>query len=295
MISTIKRIGAKCTFYKLMSRIAPGDNEITSACDRIGAYRYLRRYRYVLDGLRFAEYNPTAKRHTRVWVCWLQGYDNAPNIVKHCIDSIRKYCSSMEVILIDENNIGQYIDIPSYIEDKHSRGIVPNAHYADYIRVALLERYGGVWIDATVLLTGGLPETIEYADLFCFKTQPMGKAYASNWFIAAAARNPFIVQIKALLEEYWRREKRLVSYSIFHIFWALIVDYSEENRKIWESVPFLSDIDRKILQMEMFHTYSEKRMSEICKISPIHKLTYKFSDLYEAKTDTFYRKLFIKQ
>ena len=54
MISTIKRIGAKCTFYKLMSRIAPGDNEITSACDRIGAYRYLRRYRYVLDGLRFA-------------------------------------------------------------------------------------------------------------------------------------------------------------------------------------------------------------------------------------------------
>ena len=57
MISTIKRIGAKCIFYKLMSRIAPGDNEITSACDRIGAYRYLRRYRYVLDGLRSAEYN----------------------------------------------------------------------------------------------------------------------------------------------------------------------------------------------------------------------------------------------
>ena len=25
-----------------------------------------------------------------IWVCWLQGYDNAPELVKKCIDQLKK-------------------------------------------------------------------------------------------------------------------------------------------------------------------------------------------------------------
>ena len=39
-----------------------------------------------------------------IWVCWWQGYDNAPEIVKKCIDSMKMNCGSKKVVIIDESN-----------------------------------------------------------------------------------------------------------------------------------------------------------------------------------------------
>ena len=153
MIATIKRIGLRCAFYKLLSRLNPNDKEITSACDRIGAYKYLLRYRYVLDKLPSSQYHRTDRRQTKVWVCWLQGYDKAPHIVKRCIDSIRQHSRGLDTVVIDNTNIHDYITIPRHISEKYEKGIIPNAHYSDYIRVSLLALHGGIWIDSTVLLT----------------------------------------------------------------------------------------------------------------------------------------------
>ena len=180
MIATIKRIGLRCAFYKLLSRLNPNDKEITSACDRIGAYKYLLRYRYVLDKLSSSRYHRTDQRQTKVWVCWLQGYDKAPHIVKRCIDSIRQHSRGLDTVVIDNTNIHDYITIPRHISEKYEKGIIPNAHYSDYIRVSLLALHGGIWIDSTVLLTDSLPDRIIDTDLFCFKLQSIGKAYAKQ-------------------------------------------------------------------------------------------------------------------
>lgn len=198
MITTIKRIGLRCAFYKLLSRLNPNDKEITSACDRIGAYKYLLRYRYVLDKLSSSRYHRTDQRQTKVWVCWLQGYDKAPHIVKRCIDSIRQHSRGLDIVVIDNTNIHDYMTVPHHISEKYEKGIIPNAHYSDYIRVSLLALHGGIWIDSTVLLTDSLPDRIVDTDLFCFKLQSIGKAYASNWFIASAAQHPFLVQIAGI-------------------------------------------------------------------------------------------------
>ena len=292
MIATIKRIGLRCAFYKLLSRLNPNDKEITSACDRIGAYKYLLRYRYVLDKLSSSQYNRTDRRQTKVWVCWLQGYDKAPHIVKRCIDSIRQHSRGLDTVVIDNTNIHDYITVPRHISEKYEKGIIPNAHYSDYIRVSLLALHGGIWIDSTVLLTDSLPDRIVDTDLFCFKLQSIGKAYASNWFIASAVQHPFLVQMRALLEEYWLREDRLVSYSIFHLFWAMVADYNDFNRRLWADVPYFADINCKILQMELFADYSTRRLDEIKAISPIHKLTYKFGESDQNRPNTFYDKIF---
>ena len=44
MFSTIRKIGIRGIIYKVFSRFFPKDNNIISACDRIGAYRYLGKY-----------------------------------------------------------------------------------------------------------------------------------------------------------------------------------------------------------------------------------------------------------
>ena len=39
-----------------------------------------------------------------VWVCWLQGIDNAPQLVKDCYDSVSYWLKDKEIIVITEEN-----------------------------------------------------------------------------------------------------------------------------------------------------------------------------------------------
>lgn len=286
----MKKIGTKCMMYKLYSRLFPNDQLVLSACARIGAYNYLKRYDYILKEWKKEETNEKIEKK-KIWVCWLQGYEQAPPIVKQCIKSIKQHSFEIEVVLLDNNSLSQYITIPSYIEEKNKRGIIPNAHYADYIRLMILSKFGGIWIDSTTFLTNKLPEYVISSDLFCFKCQPIGKVLASNWLISSIANHPIINQVLMLLDEYWKKENRLVSYSIFHLFWTMVVEYNNDNKHLWYRVPYFDDVNCKILQQELFTDFSDKRYEEIKNISSIHKLTYKFPASMQEKESTFYNKI----
>lgn len=291
LFKTLKKIGLKCTLLKLQSRIFSHDSAVNSACDRIGAYNYLKKYEYVLDKLNFAKEHSECKEPKKVWLFWQQGYQSAPELVRKCKDSVLQNCSNLEVVVLDNSSVRNYISIPSFIDEKHDRGIIPNAHFADYIRISLLSKYGGIWIDATAYLTNSLPDYIVNADLFCFKDETIGKTCASNWFIAGCKNHPFFIQMKYLLESYWEKENKLVSYSIFHLFWFMIIQHNDANQQIWDTVPYFPDPNCKILQKELFDTFSINRFEQIKRLSSIHKLTYKFSEEKRLIPNTFYQKI----
>ncbi|MBO7316194.1 MAG: hypothetical protein J6U44_03405, partial [Paludibacteraceae bacterium] len=193
MIKILKKIGLKPLIWKIRSRIFPNDEIARTNCDLLGSYRYLEKYKYVLDKFdqqHFLEQSSLSCADKKVWVCWLQGIENAPYIVQKCVESIKKHSLDYEVILLDKNNIKNYISLPSYIEEKHLKGIIPNAHYTDYIRVILLAKYGGIWIDSTFFLTDKLPDYIAESDLFLFNKEYMTKVSAANSLVAANAHNP---------------------------------------------------------------------------------------------------------
>lgn len=290
MLSTLKKIGVRCAVYKVISRLFPQDDLVLSYCDRIGAYRYLSKYKYVLDRMQ-ADYSKTQGSGDIVWLCWLQGYDNAPELVKRCRESVVRHNPGKKIVIIDNENVEEYIDIPEHIKRKHSRGIIPFAHYSDYIRVSLLAKYGGTWIDSTMFLTGPVPQYIDSLPLFFFRSEFVGKVYGANNFIAACPDNPIILQTKELLNEYWLHENKLVSYSIFHLFWTMVLEYNEQNRCCLDKVPFVPSLDTYLLQKDMFDTYSDDRFGQIKSITPIHKLTYRFSEEEASRKDTFYQYL----
>ena len=93
-----------------------------------------------------------------IWVCWWQGLENAPEIVKVCFESIKKFAGERKVILITQNNYQDYVDIPDYIIEKVKKGIISITHFSDVLRVNLLSKHGGIWIDATCLLTANIFE-----------------------------------------------------------------------------------------------------------------------------------------
>ena len=115
------------------------------------------------------------ERSNTVWFCWFQGIENAPLIVRICLDSLKRYLPDKEIIIVDEGNRQQYVSFPDHIEKRWKKGQIPPTQFSDLLRLELLIKYGGTWIDSTVLCTGvngsKVKEFRNYleADLFFFQ------------------------------------------------------------------------------------------------------------------------------
>lgn len=94
-----------------------------------------------------------------VWVCWWQGESSMPEIVQICYQSLRKH-TSHPIHLITKDSIGQYLQLPDFIEEKVQKGRITLTHLSDILRMALLAQYGGLWIDATVYVSQAIQEDI---------------------------------------------------------------------------------------------------------------------------------------
>lgn len=91
-----------------------------------------------MDNIRFIK---------NIWIFWRQGENNAPLVVKKCIDSWRIKNPSWIVHLIDAENIGQFLD-NSTLEMLHNlKGAIQLK--ADIIRLNLLKNHGRIWVDST--------------------------------------------------------------------------------------------------------------------------------------------------
>ena len=52
-----------------------------------------------------------------VWVLWLQGYEAAPPLVQTCIDSIRRQAGTRPVILLTQQNVEEYAQLPPSMQE----------------------------------------------------------------------------------------------------------------------------------------------------------------------------------
>lgn len=101
-----------------------------------------------------------------IWVMWYQGIEKAPDIVKCCVESIKEHSAGHQVIVLSEENLHDYIELPDFIMEKFSRGYISRTHLSDMIRLNLLYLYGGAWLDATVLVSNDIPEEYFREELF---------------------------------------------------------------------------------------------------------------------------------
>ncbi len=225
-----------------------------------------------------------------VWWCWFQGEENAPDIVKACLESVRKNMPDKKIIVITEENMWDYVSMPEYIKEKYWKGTISKTHFSDLLRLELLITYGGIWIDSTVLCTAK-PEYAFNKPLFIFKTNEKNDpaTAAQSWFISSEKDNPVLSLTRELHYKYWKKYNSQIHYFIFYFFMKLA---AEKYKDEWNSIPFFSDVPPHIMQRELFTEYSKERMEQLKRMSDIHKLTYKFkrnSNL--QKENTIYKKL----
>ena len=146
-----------------------------------------------------------------IWVCWLQGEENAPEIIKACIASMRKWAKGYEIRLITDKNLLEYVNIPEYIIRKYQEGKITFTHFSDILRTCLLYEHGGIWIDSTVLLTGELPKEITTEPFFMYQNKLSydGSLAISSWLISANSYHPILKVIRDVLFAYWKNHNTL--------------------------------------------------------------------------------------
>ena len=279
LISYLKEYNLKillCTGFSRILRKLSFPQKILVAYDNykhkvVQAYLY-EKYSFLINKPK--EEN-SGEINKRAFVFWWQGEDNAPELVKICINSIRKR-SGLEVILISQKNIGDYIDIPSYIFEKVHSGKMGLAVFSDYIRFNLLYKYGGIWLDATDFVTGPIPESIlEYS--FYSAKNAYKSTYGWKWtsFFMAAKKGDYLCGMMVdFYNRFWKDHKLAITY-LFLDCWLTVL--YKHNINIKNEIDTYPEEDYNIFALTgiVNSIYSPELYAAAKSASFVHKLSYK--------------------
>lgn len=246
-----------------------------------------------------------------IWWCWLQGKEQAPPIVKACYNSlVQEFKSSgvqeaqglneeYEIKVIDAENWKEYVELPDYVVKKWEKNQIPPALFSDLLRLELLIKYGGTWIDSTVLCTGNVNdnhnENFLNADLFVFQYTRPGEKWSgniSNWFISAHSNNEVLMTLRDMLFAYWKDYNCTLDYYIFHLFFSIVAkEYPEQIA----AMPYGYSVWSIALMHHLGDTFNKKQWDKLVSKVCFHKLAFRLSDDIKNNKDNYYNYLLKSQ
>lgn len=233
----------------------------------------------------------------RIWMCWWQGIENAPDLTKACIKSVQKNAGIYTVTVITENNYKDYIDVPDWIGRKFQNGVISRTHFSDYLRCSLLAAYGGIWLDSSIYCNRTSLDM--YMNLavwsikrpgYCrisvasgnFATYSFGCGYENRWIFAT---------IRDFLQYYWKKNDMLIDYLMLDY---LIVLAQRKDHRIAEAFCSIEPNNPCCDELVKFlnQPFDKSVWEEVRKDTALFKLTWKqdFVPVKDGK-ETFYAKL----
>lgn len=263
--------------------IIQGQNKTAIICDSIiNNYTKFNSVQYAFSAKKALGNKPI------IWQYWGQGYENVPELVSICLKSVEKYKGDYIIIRLTDENLSEYIDLPDFVNEK--RKLFSCAFFSDLLRCILLSTYGGVWLDATVLLTGPLPKRYFDYDFFLFQRDKneLNQDYWENSFahyygwqknfkvkmlssvFFAKKKSLLVTTLTQLLLIYWKNETKLHHYFFFQILFEQLISQHPE----W-NCPVESDCVPHIIQQIINADYQEVSFKQVIQMTSIHKLSYK--------------------
>ena len=221
-----------------------------------------------------------------IWTAWLQGEEDAPEVIKLNFASIREKSSGHSVIVITNKNVSCFISVPESIKQKHESGIIGHAHYSDMIRMMILAQYGGIWLDATIFLHAPIDEKAFSSSFYSVGFLSGKGLYVSEhkWLVRVIGGNnnsAILNTISSMLNSYWIEHSVPIDYFVFDYLIAVLYRENHEFHLIIDSLPkikFFTDELRKNINDQ----YSENVLNRLFQGNQIYTLSYKYD--YQKQT-----------
>jgi len=136
-----------------------------------------------------------------IWSYW--DSDTQPLTVQVALYTWYKHNKDYHIIMLNKNNIHKYIDLNTLPKKFNELSVQKQS---DVIRLGLLEKYGGIWLDSTIYLNQSL--SIEWDNQYdiggywaeFFTTDPKHPVFES-WFISCPKNSKLI---KAWKKEFYK-------------------------------------------------------------------------------------------
>ncbi|MFC4067686.1 capsular polysaccharide synthesis protein [Actinoplanes subglobosus] len=207
-----------------------------------------------------------------IFVYWAQGFEAAPPVVRACLAALRANNPDSTVHELTLATIGAYVDVP---EDLAAALEGDHYHFSDLLRMLLLEKFGGVWVDATCLVTEPLRPHIDRAlakgSVFAFNyTGP----YLVNWFLASRPDSYVMHLWRAASFLWWEKRGEIVDFLLHHHIFEMLYRLDDRFRGEWESGLRLNATPPHALQSVLLRPYDPEMFQTITEGAFVHKLRH---------------------
>lgn len=232
----------------------------------------------------------------RIWQCWWQGSDHLSGITKLCTNSVRVNSRKIEIVFITLDNYADYIQLPEHVIEKVNNGTISLTFFSDILRVNLLKKYGGLWIDATVLLTDKIMDEIITRDFITCPEKNDDLYFVSKYkwntsILGGKVNLPIFSFVANMFNDYWAKENKIIDYYLFDYLIALGYRNVPKIREEIDSHPFINPQKHK-LQNLLNKPYSENEWRQVTSDTSMFKLSRKVDyDSIVSGKKTFYQVL----
>lgn len=146
-----------------------------------------------------------------IWIFWAQGWEDAPSIARASLNSWKHLNPDWEVRTLDRNS-EEYEGTREFCKSKNMGW----AAKSDLLRLSLMSKHGGVWVDATTIclkpLDDWVHERMGTAGFFLFKKDES----VSSWFLASEEGSPLALEWHRRGLNYFSDRKRPDTYLWVH-------------------------------------------------------------------------------
>lgn len=269
-----------------------------SACfviDFITRYKYMlyiktmRKYIYMIFEDKIADYgnymfSPKGNEFSEkipVWVCWLQGIDKMPEIVKICYKNMQnKFPDFTEIKLVTMDNYNDYVSMPNYVLEKLNKGYISLTNFSDILRFMLLQEYGGLWIDSTVYVSNQVPQKVFQQPFYSqktndsfFKIRYVSESRWASWLMFVRPHSPIFDYCTPLLLYYVKNFDCFIDYYLIDY----LIDLAYSNNQYVRQLIDCLEINNEgafLLNEVINNEFNKEKFEQIKKDTLFNKLDW---------------------
>ena len=224
-----------------------------------------------------------------IWTMWQQGEAQMPETVRASMKTIKYFAkrNGCEFHLLTDENLIDFIDIPTDIIEKYKGKELIAANYSDIIRFSLLYQYGGIWMDATLFVSPYATVEMIEGDFFSLNHPPIhadeieraiGDFKWSSFFLAGKKEKSYFKHIRDLYIYFIRKYPVFIHYLMLDYFILSEYKLNDEFKDLVDELPVLAPAERVwFLRDHANDIFDENVWTEVLKTTPIMKTTYKIN------------------
>jgi hypothetical protein len=206
------------------------------------AAHYLERLWYYLFNLDLIKEENNFLNKT-IWMYWGQGWENVGLLQKIVAGSWMLNNPKWKIELLNDQTLRDHLlEETPYLFDSNKN--ISYQARSDIIRLALLNKYGGVWADATMLCMQPLDhwafEAVEKTGIWMY--HGWGGNFDPNvgiasWFILSYKNNYVIKKWKERCDQYWKEHNEAHTYFWMDELFRELYDTDSKFREAWSNTP----------------------------------------------------------